>query len=132
MSTSSAFADAPRVSRWCVFQDKAAEALARNGVKARIVSFPCQRLFEEQSWEYRREVLQRASTVVVVIEAYAANGWERYADASFSMKSFGKSLPGKDVYKYFGFDGKAIASKISVHLDDVKEGRAFKNEFREL
>src|SRR6266511_1371186 len=29
MSTSSAFADAPRVSRWCVFQDKAAEALAK-------------------------------------------------------------------------------------------------------
>lgn len=114
------------------FAVAAAEELAKAGVEARIVSFPCQRLFEEQSREYRRSVLQRASTLVVVIEAYAANGWERYADASISMKTFGKSLPGRDAYEYFGFEGKTIASKIATHLDDLKGERALKSEFTEL
>lgn len=114
------------------FAVEAAEDLERNGVKARIVSFPCQRLFEEQSREYRRSVLRRVETLVVVVEAYAANGWERYADASISMKSFGKSLPGKDAYKYFGFDGKIISSKILAHLDDIEQQGALKSEFTEL
>ncbi|KFY78573.1 hypothetical protein V499_02317 [Pseudogymnoascus sp. VKM F-103] len=114
------------------FAVEAAEDLERNGVKARIISFPCQRLFEEQSREYRRSVLRRVETLVVVVEAYAANGWERYADASISMKSFGKSLPGKDAYKYFGFDGKVISCKILAHLDAIEQQRALKSEFIEL
>lgn len=114
------------------FAVEAAKELLRNGIKARIISFPCQRLFEEQSREYRRKVLQRSKTLVVVIEAYAANGWERYADASISMKSFGKSLPGKDTYRYFGFQGKVIASKIALYMDDLARGLAYKGEFVEL
>ncbi|PVH89309.1 transketolase [Cadophora sp. DSE1049] len=114
------------------FAVEAAEQLARHNVIARIISFPCQRLFEEQTWEYKRAVMKRASTLVVVVEAYAANGWERYADSSISMKSFGKSLPGKDAYKYFGFDGKTIANKIVEHVSEIENQRAFKNEFREL
>ena len=114
------------------FAVETAEELAKTGVVARIVSFPCQRLFEEQSREYRRNVLKRDSTLVVVIEAYAAMGWERYAHASISMKSFGKSLPGKDAYRYFGFEGAAIAKKISTHLEDVDREMAFKSEFVEL
>lgn len=114
------------------FAVETAEDLERNGVKARIISFPCQRLFEEQSREYRRSVLRRVETLVVVVEAYAANGWERYADASISMKSFGKSLPGKDAYKYFGFDGKVISCKILAHLDAIEQQRALKGEFIEL
>ncbi|KFZ08620.1 hypothetical protein V501_05894 [Pseudogymnoascus sp. VKM F-4519 (FW-2642)] len=114
------------------FAVEAAEDLERNGVKTRIISFPCQRLFEEQSREYRRSVLRRLETLVVVVEAYAANGWERYADASISMKSFGKSLPGKDAYKYFGFDGKVISCKILAHLDAIEQQRALKSEFIEL
>lgn len=114
------------------FAIEAAEELNREGMKTRVVSFPCHRLFEEQTREYRRGVLQRAKTLSVVVEAYAANGWERYADASISMKSFGKSLPGKDAYRYFGFDGKVIAGKIKAHAAEVKEGTAFKGEFVEL
>lgn len=114
------------------FAVEAAEQLARHNVIARIVSFPCQRLFEEQTWEYKRTVLKRTTTLVVVVEAYAANGWERYANASISMKSFGKSLPGKDAYKYFGFDGKTIANKIVKHVSEIENQRAFKNEFKEL
>ena len=114
------------------FAVETANELAKNGIVARIVSFPCQRLFELQDREYRRSVLKRRETLVVVIEAYASNGWERYADASISMESFGKSLPGKDAYKFFGFDGVVIAGKVKSHLCDIKEEREFKAEFVEL
>src|SRR5690349_1990560 len=40
----------------------------------------------------------KSAKPIVVIEAYAINGWERYADAGISMKSFGKSLPGAVAY----------------------------------
>lgn len=114
------------------FAMEAADELAKTGVKARVLSFPCQRLFEKQSWEYKRSVLKRSTTPAVVVEAYAANGWERYADASISMKTFGKSLPGKDAYKFFGFDGKVIAEKTKTYLGDLKAERSFVGEFREL
>lgn len=114
------------------FATGAADELANCGIETRVVSFPCQRLFEEQSRRYRREVLQRKETLVVVVEAYAANGWERYADASISMKSFGKSLPGKNAYQHFGFDSEIIAGKIKSYILDIRESRAFKGEFEEL
>lgn len=105
------------------------------GVKARIVSFPCQRLFDAQPIEYKRETLQyRSNAPRVIIEAYAVNGWERYADAGFSMASFGKSLPGKDAYKYFGFDENVIAPQVAKLVTDVrKDGiESLRGEFRDM
>lgn len=105
------------------------------GIRARVVSFPCQRLFDAQPVEYKREVLKyRSNMPRVVIEAYAVNGWERYADAGFSMSTFGKSLPGKDAYKYFGFDEEVIAPEVAKLVEDVrKEGiDSLRGEFRDL
>lgn len=104
-------------------------------IKARVVSFPCQRLFEAQSLEYKRDVLKtRSEAPRVVIEAYAVNGWERYADAGYSMSSFGKSLPGKDAYAYFGFGEEQIAARVSELVEEVRrEGvSSLRGEFRDL
>lgn len=96
--------------------------LAAMGVKARVVSFPCQRLFEEQTLEYKEEVMRYStSKPIVIIEAYAVNGWERYADAGYSMRTFGKSLPPeKEVYSFFGFQADVIARSVRQFLDDVE------------
>ncbi|KAL9561626.1 hypothetical protein ACKAV7_014182 [Fusarium commune] len=52
--------------------------LKEHGIKSRVVSFPCPRLFEQQSRQYKQSVLKpRSGKATVVIEAYAANGWER-------------------------------------------------------
>ncbi|KAI1357051.1 transketolase [Xylaria sp. FL0043] len=105
------------------------------GIRTRVVSFPCQRLFEKQPREYKSEVLQYGSkTRRVVVEAYAANGWERYAHAGYSMSTFGHSLPGAAAYKYFGYDSELIASRVKEFLDDLKtEGiNCLDGEFREL
>ncbi|EON62589.1 transketolase [Coniosporium apollinis CBS 100218] len=106
-----------------------------HGLKARVVSFPCQRLFEQQSKEYKQSVLKpKSGKPIVAIEAYAANGWERYADASISMRRFGKSLPSATTYEYFGFQPKIMAPKISALVEEVKrEGiESLRGDFRDL
>ena len=105
------------------------------GIIARLVSFPCQRLFEQQSKEYKQSVLKpRSGKATVVIEAYAANGWERYADASFSMRRFGKSLPSKSAYEYFGFVPSNMAEKIQALVQEVKSDgiESLRGDFRDL
>lgn len=103
------------------------------GVETRVVSFPCQRLFEQQSVEYRRGLLQRHRGIpAVVIEPYAPNGWERYANAAISIRRFGKSLPGKAAYKFFGYETSVMTDKIAGYLHQLAEGQVLKDEFVDL
>ncbi|KAF4261671.1 hypothetical protein KXV92_004370 [Aspergillus fumigatus] len=107
----------------------------RFNIRSRIVSFPCQRLFAQQSQEYRREVLKYRSGIPrVVIEAYAVTGWERYADAGFTMSTFGHSLPGAAAYKYFGFDEHVIAPEVAKLVDEVQRDgiESLRGDFRDL
>ena len=106
--------------------------LRQRGIKARVVSFPCQRLFEQQPREYKRDVLRRVRGIpAVVIEAYSSNGWERYADAGVCMSSFGKSLPPRKLQRFFGFDETLIAPKVIRFLEEWKTG-GIKGEFQQL
>ncbi|KAK8165514.1 Transketolase, thiamine diphosphate binding domain-containing protein [Phyllosticta citrichinensis] len=110
-----------------------AAALHERGIRARVVSFPCQRLFERQDIAYKRDTLKRHQGIPsVVIEPYAPQGWERYADAAFSVKTFGKSLPGKAAYKWFGFETMAMTEKVVQYLSDKKEGKYLLGDFVEL
>lgn len=106
---------------------------AEKGITARVVSFPCQRLFEQQSLEYKRNTLRRHRRIpAVVIEPYAPNGWERYADAGICIKRFGHSLPGKAAYKFFGYDIDTLTSKVAGYLDQLEGDELLRNEFIEL
>jgi dihydroxyacetone synthase len=90
------------------------------GIIACIVSFPCQRLLKPSRWN-KRQILQYCSKgPIIVIEAYAVNGWERYADARGSLSSFGNSLPEEVAYKRFGFDEEVIATKVAEFVENVK------------
>jgi dihydroxyacetone synthase len=111
-----------------------ADEMEKHGVRTRLVSFPCQRLFEKQDLAYRRSVMQRHRVPAVVIEAYAAHGWERYADAAVCMKMdrFGKSLPGKDAYRFFGFTSAQIVPKVKTWLQQREAGDILAGEFVEL
>lgn len=109
------------------------------GVRARVVSFPCWRLFDKQSVDYRRHVLRRhggggsgGGVPAVVIEPYAPTGWERYADAGINMRTFGHSLPGQYIYQHFGFETGAMTDKIRSYLDGLAAGKYIKGEFVDL
>lgn len=106
-----------------------------HGIKARVVSFPCPRLFEQQTREHKQSVLKpRSGKPTIVIEAYAANGWERYADASISMRRFGKSLPSKTAYQYFGFQISSTVPKIKAFVEEVSKNgiEILRGDFRDL
>lgn len=112
-----------------------ASNLRSKGLRVRLVSFPCYRLFERQSIEYKRRTLLRGLGVpAVVIEPYAANGWERYADAAvcMSLDHFGKSLPGPKAYEYFGFTVENASRKIENYLAQRRLGEVMPGEFVEL
>ena len=82
---------------------QARDMLAKEGIGARIVSMPCWALFEEQSEQYREQVLG-TGTVKIAIEAAVQQGWDRYIGATgrfIGMHSFGSSGPAKDVYRHF-------------------------------
>lgn len=111
------------------------ELLRGDNIRARVISFPCTRLFEQQSREYKQSVLKaRAGKPTVVIEAYPSNGWERYADAAVSMNSFGKSLPSKETYEHFGFAPEKIALQVRSLVEEVRrDGIAIlRGDFRDF
>ena len=103
------------------------------GLKARCVSFPCQRLFDAQSREYRKDVLRRGEDrPAIIIEPYAPTGWERYADAGLNMRRFGHSLPGKYIYEHFGYGTEQMSAKLVTFLDDWKSKKFMYGEFVDL
>lgn len=113
--------------------DVADRLAERHGVTARVVSFPCHRLFREQGVAYQRDVLRRHEGIpAVVVEPYVALGWERWADAGVCMKGFGHSLPGKYVYGHFGYEVGGMARRVEGFLGAWREGKVGRGEFVEL
>lgn len=62
------------------------------------------------------------------------NGWERYAAAGISTKSFGESLPGAAAYGYIGFEPQVKVPKMEALLDEVRrEGvESLRGDFTKL
>ena len=86
---------------------EARETLQGEGSPARVVSLPCWELFEEQTKEYRDEVLPPAVTARLSIEAGVCQGWDRYVGPSGAMiclNRFGGSAPGEVAMRELGFN----------------------------
>jgi transketolase len=95
------------------------EALAAKGTSVRLVSMPCWEIFEEQDEAYKEEVLPKAVTKRVSIEAGVAFGWERYVGLdglSISLEDFGTSGPADEVFDYFGFTADKILARIEEEI----------------
>jgi transketolase len=72
-------------------------------ISSKVVSMPCQELFNKQSKEYKEKILE-INAVKISIEASSVLGWEKYIGqrgSSVGMSSFGKSAPIKDLYENF-------------------------------
>ncbi|MFN4354618.1 transketolase [Parvibaculum sp.] len=99
----------------------AAQALLENdGIPARVVSMPCLDLFDQQSREFREDMLGEG-TVKIAIEAAVRYGWDRYIgpDGDFiGMEGFGASAPAPDLYKHFNITPEAAAAAAKARLAD--------------
>lgn len=86
---------------------EARETLQTEGTPTRVVSLPCWELFEEQTKEYRDEVLPPSVTARLSIEAGVCQGWDRYVGMSGAMiclNRFGGSAPGEVALRELGFN----------------------------
>ena len=101
------------------FADLAARTvLEREGVPTRVVSVPCFELFEAQSPEYRRSILE-GTPVRVAVEAAVSFGWDRFVgrDGGFVvMTGFGASGPYKELYEHFGITAEAVVAEARRRL----------------
>lgn len=100
------------------------ERLAEHGLRARVVSLPCWRLFDEQDESYREAVLPVAVTARVTVEAASPLGWERYAGARgaiLGIDRFGASAPGAVVMKELGFTAERVAAAALRLLGRIAE-----------
>ena len=92
---------------------EAAKLLAADGIRARVVSFPSWKLFEEQSEEYKASVLPKGVPRLTV-EAGSTLGWWKYAGADgdvLGLDRFGVSAPGPIAMAKLGFSPENIAAR---------------------
>jgi transketolase len=98
----------------------AAEALAQEGIAARVVSMPCMDRFEHQSAAERERVLGPPGTPRIAVEAASPFGWDRWTGergAMIGMRSFGASAPGPEVYEHFGITAAAVVEQAHALLN---------------
>ena len=105
------------------------EALKSEGIKARVVSMPSWELFEDQSEEYREQVLPARVKARVGVEAASTFGWERYTGRegyTIGVHCFGLSAPGKVVAQHFGFEPEHVvaAAKEQIARHAASAGQA--------
>lgn len=93
--------------------------LNEQGLKVRLVSFPCWELFEMQPQGYKETVFT-PGVPVLSVEAGSMNGWSKYAHASIGMSTFGATGPYQKVMEKFGFDTKNIVEKAKRTVEFYK------------
>jgi transketolase len=87
----------------------AAAALAKDGIKAAVVSLPSFELFRRQPESYRIEVLGSAPRVA--IEAAVVQGWHewlRHKDTFVGLSNFGASAPAPKLFEHFGLTAARV------------------------
>lgn len=92
--------------------------LEAEGIAARLVSMPSWELFDEQSPEYREQVLPSGISARIAIEAGVTLGWERYVGMQgkiIGLDRFGASAPVEVLMEQFGFSvANAVAQAKSL------------------
>jgi transketolase len=88
--------------------------LAKDKIYSKVISMPCQDLFNTQSISYKNKIINETK-MKISIEAASTDCWKKYVGEhglSFGINEFGKSAPYKDIYKHFGLTSANIASKL--------------------
>lgn len=87
-------------------------------LKVRVVSMPCQELFDEQPEAYQTSLLPNGVPVLSV-EPYVSFGWDKYSHYHVGVPGFGASGPAEQLYE-----------KFHITVDDVaKVGKQLATRF---
>ena len=92
--------------------------LATENIYSKVISMPCQELFDQQAENYKNKILTETN-LIVSIEASETNHWKKYTGNSglnFGINNFGKSAPYKEIYNHFNLNSESIIKKIKEKL----------------
>jgi transketolase len=93
---------------------EAAAKLESKGHSVRLVSFPSWEIFQEQSDDYRQEVLPPSIRARVALEAASPMGWERWVGdggAIIGLDRFGASAPYQEIYQNLGLTSERVVEE---------------------
>ncbi len=88
--------------------------LAKDKIYSKVISMPCQEIFEKQSTTYKNKILKETK-FKISIEAGSTENWKKYigtSGVSFGIDEFGRSAPYKKIFKYFKLTTEDISKKI--------------------
>jgi len=97
---------------------KVQERLKENNIHSKVVSMPCMELFDKQSVDYQREILEESS-LIVTLEAGSIMSWQKYINfkgINLGIDKFGESAPYKEVYNHLDLSEEKITSFIQKKL----------------
>ena len=89
--------------------------LATQNIYSKVISMPCQELFDLQREDYKNKILNETK-LIVSIEASETHYWKKYTGAeglNFGINDFGKSAPYKKIYEHFNLTSEYIVTKIN-------------------
>ena len=92
---------------------EASHKLAKDKIYSKVVSMPCQDLFDQQAVSYKKKILGETK-IKISIEAASTDCWKKYVGnngLTFGIDTFGKSAPYKEIYKHFGLTAANIVNK---------------------
>ncbi len=89
---------------------EAQKKLREEHIDIAVVSMPCMELFEEQSLHYQMEIL--GTKPVISIEAAATFGWNRFAQRTIGIDTFGASGPANELYEHYGLTASNLAEEV--------------------
>lgn len=93
---------------------EASNRLREKGIGTKVISMPSWEVFEEQSREYKEEVLPKEITKRLAVEAAASLGWHKYVGGNgkvLAMDEFGASAPGNKLFERFGFTVEKVVEE---------------------
>ena len=92
--------------------------LAKDKIYSKVISMPCQEIFEKQSRKYKNKILNETK-LKISIEAGSTENWKKYIGSNgltFGIDEFGKSAPYKDIFKHFKLTPENIFNKIKKKM----------------
>ena len=92
--------------------------LAKDKIYSKVISMPCQEIFEKQSKNYKNKILNETK-LKISIEAGSTENWKKYIGSNgltFGIDEFGKSAPYKDIFKHFKLTPENIFNKIKKKM----------------
>ena len=91
--------------------------LAKQKIYSKVISMPCQELFDSQNKTYKNKILKETKNIFS-IEAGSKQSWEKYVGSRglhFSIEEFGKSAPFQKIFDYFNLNSEKIFKKIKSY-----------------